>query len=36
MHYHLEIVMPPTADVDAAVTQILAPFNENLEESEKR
>ena len=29
MHYHLEIVMPPTDDVAAAVTQILAPFDEN-------
>ena len=29
MHYHLEIVMPPCADVDAAVQSILAPFDEN-------
>jgi hypothetical protein len=29
MHYHLEIVMPPTDDVEAAVTLILAPFDEN-------
>ena len=29
MHYHLEIVMPPTDDVDAAVKEILAPFDEN-------
>src|ERR1700756_1074148 len=34
MHYHLEIVMPPTDDVNAAVTQILAPFDENAETSE--
>ena len=29
MHYHLEIIMPPTADVHADVTEILAPFDEN-------
>jgi hypothetical protein len=29
MHYHLEIVMPPTDDVTAAIEQILAPFDEN-------
>lgn len=28
MHYHLEIVMPPTDDIKAAVKTILAPFNE--------
>lgn len=28
MHYHLEIVMPPAADVEAAITEILAPFQE--------
>lgn len=31
MHYHLEIVMPPTDDVKAAVEQILAPFDESPE-----
>lgn len=29
MHVHLEIVMPPTEDVEASVKQILAPFDEN-------
>lgn len=29
MHSHLEIVMPPTDDVEAAVSQILAPFDES-------
>ena len=33
MHYHLEIVMPPTADVEAAIEQIMRPFDENNEES---
>lgn len=31
MHYHLEIIMPPTDDIEAAVRQIMAPFNEHLE-----
>ena len=34
-HYHLEIIMPPTDDVDAAVTKIMAPFNENPPEEAK-
>lgn len=29
MHYHLEIIMPPTEDVEAAIAQILKPFDEN-------
>lgn len=33
MHYHMEIVMPPTDDVAAAVEKILAPFSENDEEA---
>lgn len=32
MHYRLEIVMPPTEDVKAAIEQIMAPFDENGEE----
>ncbi len=28
-HYHLEVVMPRVDDVDATVTQILAPFDES-------
>lgn len=33
MHYHLEIVMPPTDNVEGAVEEILAPFDENNEKS---
>lgn len=29
MHYHLEIIMPPTEDVAPAVAQIMAPFDED-------
>jgi hypothetical protein len=29
MHYQLEVVMPPTDDVEAALKQILWPFDEN-------
>lgn len=29
MHYHLEVVMPPTDDVHGALEEILAPFDEN-------
>lgn len=29
MHYHLEIIMPPVDDVEAALGQILAPFDED-------
>lgn len=36
MHYHLEILMPPTDDVGAAVDTILAPFSENHEEGESK
>lgn len=32
MHYHCEIILPPTDDVSAAVAQIMAPFDENNEE----
>lgn len=28
MHFHMEIVMPPTDDVEAAIAQIMEPFNE--------
>lgn len=34
MHYHLEIIMPPTDDVESAVTEILAPFDENERDGE--
>lgn len=29
MHYHLEIIMPPTDDVEGAVKEIMSPFDEN-------
>ena len=31
MHHHLEIIMPPTAEVEKAVTTIMRPHSENLE-----
>lgn len=34
MHHHLEIVMPPTSDIEAAVKEIMAPFDENAERGE--
>ena len=33
MHYHLEVIMPPTSDISAALEEILNPFDENNEES---
>jgi hypothetical protein len=36
MHYHLEIIMPPTNNVEAAVSEILAPFDENAGDDEDR
>lgn len=33
MHYSLEIVMPPVADVKAAIEDILRPFDENDDDS---
>lgn len=33
MHYSLEIIMPPVADVKAAVKDILRPFSENEEDA---
>jgi len=32
-HYHLEIIMPPIIDVEAAIEQIMKPFSENEEEA---
>lgn len=32
MHYHCEIIMPPTDNVEEAVTRIMAPFDENADE----
>jgi len=34
MHYHMEIIMPPTDDVETAVKQIMAPFDEQPEPDE--
>lgn len=31
MHYHAELVIPPTNDVDASVAELMAPFSQNLE-----
>jgi hypothetical protein len=33
MHYHAEIIMPPTEDVIGAVEKIMSPFSENDEEA---
>lgn len=35
MHFHCEIVMPPVKDVEAAVTQVMEPFNESDSESSR-
>lgn len=35
MHYHLEIVMPPTDNVEAALAQILDPFYKGLDRDDK-
>lgn len=35
MHYHLEIIMPPTDDIGAAVEKILEPFNEQPDERDE-
>lgn len=29
MHHHLEIILPPTDDVNAAIAEIMEPFDEN-------
>lgn len=34
MHYHLEIIMPPTDDVQKSIAEILAPFDENYEDED--
>lgn len=31
MHHHLEIIMPPTDDVENSIAQIMAPFDENVD-----
>lgn len=32
MHFQMEIILPPVADIKAAITTILAPFDENVDE----
>ena len=34
MHHHLEIIMPPTNDIEAAVKQIMQPFDEGFSDEE--
>lgn len=34
MHYHCEIIMPPTKDVEKQIDLIMRPFSENEEDSE--
>ena len=34
MHYHLEIVIPPTEDIEKAISEIMTPFDENGEDSD--
>jgi hypothetical protein len=33
-HYHLEIIMPRTADISKSIEEIMLPFSENEEENE--
>lgn len=35
MHYHCEIVIPPTMDIEAAVKKVMQPFDENERDSEE-
>jgi hypothetical protein len=35
MHTHSEIVIPPTTDIEAAVAQIMRPFDENLDRDDE-
>lgn len=35
MHYHLEVVIPPTTDIESAVAQVMKPFNENLDDEDE-
>lgn len=36
MHYHLEVILPPVPNVEEALNQILAPFNEHEDEDGNR
>lgn len=31
MHYRLEIIMPPTEDIEGAISEIMSPFDENMD-----
>lgn len=35
MHYHLELIMPPTDNVEKALAEILGPWSENYEDEEE-
>ncbi|HEY6437871.1 MAG TPA: hypothetical protein VIY47_14870, partial [Ignavibacteriaceae bacterium] len=35
MHYHLEIIMPPTDNVKEKISEILAPFDEDPKDDER-
>ena len=34
MHYHLEIIMPKTKEIASAISEIMAPFDENEEDAD--
>lgn len=35
MHHHLEIVMPPSSNINKAIEEIMLPFSENLSDEER-
>ena len=35
MHYHLEVIMPPTDDIKGTLAQILEPFSEHQDETDE-
>lgn len=35
MHYHCEVIMPPTTDIGGALEEILSPFSEHKDEDEE-
>jgi hypothetical protein len=35
MHFHLEVIMPPTKDIEAALDKILLPFSEHEKDSDR-
>jgi hypothetical protein len=34
-HYHLEVIIPPNTDPETVVKQVLAPFDENVDDEDK-